>query len=44
MKDLPELYIDYVMNLQDSAEHKNFMLNSDKCYYEWLTERQEDGC
>lgn len=36
-----ELYTEYVNGLQDSIEHKSFMLNSDKCFNEWLEERTD---
>ena len=42
MKDLAELYTDYVMALEDSAEHKDYLLNSVKCYEEWCEEYESE--
>lgn len=38
-RDLTDLYEEYVINLQDSLEHRAYMLNSDRCYWEWVQDK-----
>jgi hypothetical protein len=42
MDDLTSLYEEYVGGLQDSWEHKRHMLNSDKCFVQWVEENYPD--
>ena len=32
----------YVQEMQDSLEHKRYLLNSDKCYEEWAQDIYEE--
>lgn len=38
MDDLRDLYEVYVDEMRDCLEHKQYMLNSDKCFVEWVEE------
>lgn len=37
-RDLNELYDEYCHGLQDSTEHIVYMLNSYRCFVEWVEE------
>lgn len=38
MTDLETLYREYVDALQDCGYHKAYLLNSDRCFVEWVEE------
>lgn len=39
LEDLQDQYIEHCQGLQDSMDHINYMLNSDRCFDEWCAER-----
>ena len=42
MKDLESLYVEHISEMVDSIGAKMFMLNSDKCFREWVEETHPD--
>lgn len=40
-EDYIEAYEMHVAELQDSWKHKRYLLNSDRCFYEWVNEQIE---
>ncbi len=38
MRDRWDDYLIYVAELQDSYEHKEYLINNERCYEEWLEE------
>lgn len=41
LDDYWELYVQYIDEMEDCLEHKIYMLSSDKCFAEWVSERKE---
>lgn len=42
MRDLRELYEEHIAYDNDSQEHKWYMLNNDRCFFEWVEENYPD--
>ncbi len=40
LEDYWDEYVEYIDDMRDSYEHKRYMLNSDKCFREWVEEKQ----
>lgn len=38
---LTDQYHEHVSYLQDSSEHKRYMLKNEKCFFEWCEEKHE---
>lgn len=34
--ELWEEFVDYVCSLQDSTEHKEYLLSNEDCFHEWV--------